>query len=157
RRRAGRRDDLGDRGVRPVNGRMVTSSADARATRRKQRLDDPAGVRVAGRLRFLRTSQTVLSNVPAYAFRGEPMKKRSLIRQAVATGGAALVLASSTLGVTAYNYLKPTAAGSAPIASVALAAPQTSSGTVYQLRSSQARFIVDEVLRGSPFTVVGAT
>jgi polyisoprenoid-binding protein YceI len=85
------------------------------------------------------------------------MKKRSLIRQAVAIGGAALVLACSTLGVTAYNYLKPTAAASAPIASVALAAPQTSSGTVYQLQSSQARFIVDEVLRGSPFTVVGAT
>jgi len=84
------------------------------------------------------------------------MKSTSLIRRAVTVGAATLVLASSTLGVTAYNYLKPTAAASAPIESVALAAPETS-GTVYELQNAQAQFIVDEVLRGSPFTVVGTT
>ena len=72
-------------------------------------------------------------------------------------GGAVLILATSTAGFTAYSYLKPTASPSAPIESIALAASHASAGTVYQLQASQARFIVDELLRGSPYTVVGRT
>ncbi len=81
--------------------------------------------------------------------------KSSLIRRTAAIGGAALVLATSAVGFTTYSYLKPTASSSGPIESVALAAPEVT--TVYELHGSEARFIVDEVLRGSPYTVVGTT
>jgi polyisoprenoid-binding protein YceI len=53
--------------------------------------------------------------------------------------------------------LRPAATPSAPLESVALAAPLSSSGTLYELTASEASFEVDEVLRGSPFTVVGTT
>jgi polyisoprenoid-binding protein YceI len=92
-------------------------------------------------------------------------------RRAVLAGGATLVLAASALGVGAYSYLKPTATASAPVSAIPLttmtvdvagaqsAATSSSSATVYEIQSSDstASFIVDEVLRGSPYTVVGTT
>src|SRR5215216_5206893 len=84
------------------------------------------------------------------------MKTSSSIRRVFAVAGAAVFVGASALGVSAYSFLKPTTTASGPIESVTLAAPQTSA-TVYELESSEARFIVDEVLRGSPFTVVGTS
>src|SRR5437764_15491297 len=85
------------------------------------------------------------------------MNKSTPIRRAAAIGGAVVAIAATTLGTTAWSYLKPTAAASAPIESVVLAVPQTATGTVYQLQNAQAQFVIEEVLRGSPATVVGAT
>jgi polyisoprenoid-binding protein YceI len=86
-------------------------------------------------------------------------------------GGAALVVAASALGLGAYSYLKPTAAPTAQVSVVPLttmaanqAGVQAPSGaasdiTIYEIQSSAstASFIVGEVLRGSPYTVVGTT
>jgi polyisoprenoid-binding protein YceI len=87
-------------------------------------------------------------------------------------GGAALFIAASTLGVGAYSYLKPTATASTPISAIPLTtmtvdtpdAPSADSATsssaaVYEIASSEstASFIVDEVLRGSSYTVIGTT
>lgn len=97
--------------------------------------------------------------------------RSSRIRRALVAGGAALVVAASALGVGAYGYLKPTASPSAPITSVPLttmtandpsgqaAIVSDSDDTVYEIQSSAstASFIVDEVLRGLPYTVVGTT
>ena len=95
-------------------------------------------------------------DVQACALRLDAMNS-SVIRRAAAMGGAVLVVAMSTAGLTAYSYLKPTASPSASIGSIALAASRASAGTVYELQASQARFVVDEVLRGTPYTVVGRT
>jgi polyisoprenoid-binding protein YceI len=98
--------------------------------------------------------------------------RRSPIRAVVLAGGAALVIAASAIGVGAYSYLKPTATASVPVSAIPLTtmtvdmtgaqAAQTvatSGAPVYEIQSSEstARFIVDEVLRGSPYTVVGTT
>ena len=95
----------------------------------------------------------------------------SRLRRTILAGGAALVIAASALGVGAYSYLKPTATASTPITAVPLTTMATndsaaeavsvaaSDATVYEIQSSAstASFIVDEVLRGSPYTVVGTT
>jgi polyisoprenoid-binding protein YceI len=98
----------------------------------------------------------------------------SSFRRAALASGVALVIAASTLGVGAYSYLKPTATASAPVSAVPLttmtvnlstaqdsnsADLATADATVYEIQStsSAASFIVDEVLRGSPYTVVGTT
>src|SRR5207247_430285 len=64
-------------------------------------------------------------------------------------------------GSIVYSYLKPAPAASAPIEAVAAAQATVATGTarVYQIVSdqSQARFVVDEVRRGAPKTVVGST
>ena len=66
-------------------------------------------------------------------------------------------------GVGAYAVLKPPSEASAPIQSVAreqAAAPSSSSSlTRFEIQpgESEARFVIDEVLRGEPKTVVGAT
>ena len=88
------------------------------------------------------------------------------VRTILLTGGAAVVIGASTLGFGAYSYLKPTASASGPIESVPLTdtafaqgASTGSSATIYDIQpsASQASFTVDEVLRGSPYTVVGTT
>jgi polyisoprenoid-binding protein YceI len=84
------------------------------------------------------------------------MKTSSTIRRIAAATGAALFVGTATLAYGAYSFLKPTATASGPIESVALAATQPSA-TVYELANSEARFVIDEVLRGSPYTVVGTT
>lgn len=79
--------------------------------------------------------------------------------------GVALLIVGSALGTGAYNLLKPTAAASAPITAVPLgvstsmATDPSQTPTVYDIQpsSSQASFTIDEVLRGSPKTVVGTT
>ena len=106
-------------------------------------------------------------------------RRSSTSRRVLAGGGAALVLAAATLGVGAYDVLKPTSAPSSPVVAVPLtvntqvsdlesdtAATSTDSSVssittpaVYEINSAQstASFIVDEVLGGSPKTVVGTT
>jgi polyisoprenoid-binding protein YceI len=87
----------------------------------------------------------------------------------VAPSGAALVLSASAVGVGAYSYLKPTTPQSAPMTAVpitTMADNATDSGQatgtdapIYQIESSasQASFTINEVLRGSPKTVIGTT
>lgn len=74
-------------------------------------------------------------------------------------GLAALIVAGLLIGVAAYSYLKPTLAASGPIQAAAITPAATAGTTVYTIdqASSQARFIIDEVLNGSPKTVVGTT
>ena len=100
----------------------------------------------------------------------------SPIRRILFAGGVAAVITMSALGVTAYSYLKPTATASAAISTVPLtvisssltpadesaaAAPSvsTAGATIYDIQSSESKasFTIDEVLRGSPYTVVGTT
>ena len=98
--------------------------------------------------------------------------RKSPIRRALALGGAALVIVGASLGAGAYSLLKPTAAASAPITAVPLATSsvalatssdasdgQTATPALYEIQpaDSQASFTIDEVLRGSPKTVVGTT
>ena len=82
----------------------------------------------------------------------------STLRRAALAGSAVLVLASASLG---YSYLKPTASQSAPIDSVYMSTltDEETSGSIYTIQTSdsKATFTVGEVLRGSPFTVVGTT
>lgn len=77
-------------------------------------------------------------------------------------GLTALVIA---VGVLAYSFLKPTAEATGPIQAIALtpsastaaaAATGTTTFTIDQA-SSEARFIIDEVLNGADKTVVGTT
>lgn len=71
-----------------------------------------------------------------------------------------LLVVVAIAGVVSYSVFKPPARASEPIAS----APVTSesgavSTTVFEIdpNASSARFIVDEILRGTPTTVVGTT
>jgi len=83
----------------------------------------------------------------------------SPVKRILLAGGAAIVAAaSSALGVTAYSYLKPTDAASAPIESM-VNGTELAGSSVYTMNSSntQASFTIDEVLRGEPKTVVGTT
>jgi polyisoprenoid-binding protein YceI len=82
----------------------------------------------------------------------------------VARVGAVIVMAALVLGgVVAFNYLKPTAAASGPIQAIAIQSTASTGAAggpvVYEIdqAASEARYVVDEVLRGSPFTVVGET
>jgi polyisoprenoid-binding protein YceI len=75
---------------------------------------------------------------------------------------AALVMTVAVLlgGLVAYSYLKPTAVASSPITAIALEPTDTAGDqVVYEIdqATSQARYIIDEVLNGQPVTVVGAT
>ena len=87
--------------------------------------------------------------------KGNPMK----------LGAVALVMLAlfGLAGTIAYTVLKPSPEASAPIQSVALqpATAPASAGTVTRFEiqpgESEARFIIDEVLRGEPKTVVGTT
>ena len=69
----------------------------------------------------------------------------------------AVVGLAAMVGVN-QTVLRPSAEASAPIEAVALA-PTASESTVYTIDSttSEARFVIDEVLRGADYTVVGST
>ena len=69
----------------------------------------------------------------------------------------AVVGLAAMVGVS-QTVLRPSAEASAPIEAVALA-PTASESTVYTIDSttSEARFVIDEVLRGADYTVVGST
>jgi polyisoprenoid-binding protein YceI len=76
--------------------------------------------------------------------------------------GVVLLAACTLIAVVGYSVFRPPAQASAPIEAAPVA--QTTGGatgpeTVYQIDPSvsSARFVVDEVLRGSPKTVVGTT
>ncbi len=95
-------------------------------------------------------------------------QRPSGFRRAIVAGGAALIVAASALGAGAYSYLKPVEAPSSAVAAVPLTTmsvdqtgleAEASNATIYEIQSSAstASFIVDEVLRGSPYTVVGTT
>lgn len=92
----------------------------------------------------------------------------SPLRRALLAGGAALVLGASALGVGAYSYLKPSAPAGGPIEAIPLTVNTTllsddpadaSTSSVYDIQSnaSDASFTINEVLSGSPKTVVGTT
>jgi len=73
-----------------------------------------------------------------------------------------VVVVLAGIGTVAYSMLKPTLAPSATIESVALSPGNDQAdpaARLYEIQSgeSQARFIVDEILQGSPKTVVGTT
>jgi polyisoprenoid-binding protein YceI len=81
-----------------------------------------------------------------------------MMKKLLAVGLTALAAVVILFGVVAYSYLKPAEAASEPIQAAAIA--QTEAGTTtytIQQASSEARFVIDEVLSGSPVTVVGAT
>ena len=72
------------------------------------------------------------------------------------------VVLLATLGVAAfagYTTFKPPAEATSPVASAPVAQGSPGATSVYQIdpNASSAHFVVDEVLRGSPYTVVGAT
>jgi polyisoprenoid-binding protein YceI len=83
--------------------------------------------------------------------------RRLPLRKAVLAGGAVLVLFVASLATAAYSFLKPTAAPNGTVSAVPLATQ--SGGSTYQIQptDSRARFVINEVLRGSPKTVVGTT
>jgi polyisoprenoid-binding protein YceI len=87
------------------------------------------------------------------------MKHLTRLQRLALGGGAALALAGSVVGYLTYSVLQPTAAASAPIESVLSTSTLGNGGGVYTIDSSSASasFTVDEVLRGSPYTVVGKT
>jgi polyisoprenoid-binding protein YceI len=80
-----------------------------------------------------------------------------LPRRRLLAAGAALLIAASTVSLGAYSYLKPTASVSAPLQAAPI--DDTANATVYEIEpgSAQASFVIDEVLRGAPSTVVGTT
>ena len=76
----------------------------------------------------------------------------------------AFVLAALALlglaGAITYSYLKPAPEASAPIEAVAVEPGAASAATrVFEIvpEESEARFVIDEILRGEPKTVVGTT
>ena len=82
----------------------------------------------------------------------------------VARVGAVILLAVLVVAsFLAYDYLKPTAAASGPIEAIAIQPTQLTGSAgapvIFEIdqASSAARYVVDEVLRGEPFTVVGET
>jgi polyisoprenoid-binding protein YceI len=87
------------------------------------------------------------------------MKQLTRVRRLALAGGAVLALAGSAAGFTAYSVLQPTAEASVPIESVLSTSPLQDGAGVYTIDSARASasFTVDEVLRGSPYTVVGKT
>ena len=82
-----------------------------------------------------------------------------MVKQFFALGliGTAAILV--IVGTLAYAYLKPADAASGPIQATPVAQVAGSGNTVYTIdqASSQATFTINEVLNGSPKTVVGTT
>ena len=91
--------------------------------------------------------------------------RTSGFRRTLLAGGAAFLILGAGLGVGAYTFFKPSAAASAPMTAVPLATTSMTAEDVAQTPAvyeidpsgSQASFTIDEVLRGSPKTVVGTT
>ena len=81
-----------------------------------------------------------------------------MMKKMLTIGLTALTAVVFLSGVVAYSYLKPAEAASGPLETSAIT--QTTAGsTTYTIdqASSEARFVIDEVLNGSPVTVVGTT
>jgi polyisoprenoid-binding protein YceI len=81
-----------------------------------------------------------------------------MVKKLLAVGLTVLAAVVILFGVVAYSYLKPAEAASGPIQTTAIA--QTAAGsTTYTIQqsSSEASFTIDEVLNGSPKSVVGTT
>jgi polyisoprenoid-binding protein YceI len=74
-----------------------------------------------------------------------------------------VVVVALVVGAFAYSFFKPPAQATAPIESVAVNAPVGAADAAPTRRfeikpeQSQARFVLDEVLQGTPKTVVGVT
>ena len=85
-------------------------------------------------------------------------KQRNWLKGFLGALGVAAVL---TIAVTAWSFFKPTQAASGPVEAVAIetTVAETTTATVYTLSSegSEARFLIDEVLRGDDVTVIGTT
>jgi polyisoprenoid-binding protein YceI len=93
------------------------------------------------------------------------------LRRMLVAGGAAVIVGASAVGVGAHSYFKPTAPQSGPVEVVPITTMGANDGsfagsstvadgsTLYAIESgaSDATFTIDEVLRGSPKTVVGTT
>ncbi|MDP8924144.1 MAG: YceI family protein [Chloroflexota bacterium] len=69
------------------------------------------------------------------------------------------VIVLGLVGAIAFAFLRPPPEASGPIQAIALEQPGSATLTRFEIQpaESQARFVIDEVLRGSPKTVVGAT
>lgn len=82
-----------------------------------------------------------------------------MLKKIAAIGLTALAALAILIGVVAYNYLRPAEAASGPIQAVALTGTANAANTTYTIdqASSKATFTIDEVLNGSPVTVVGTT
>lgn len=82
----------------------------------------------------------------------------NMVKKRIAVGLAVLAALIIAGGAVTYAYLRPVAAASGPIQTIPITGTATA-GTVYTIdqASSQARFVIDETLNGSPKTVVGAT
>lgn len=82
-----------------------------------------------------------------------------MVKKLLAVGLTALTAVVILFGVVAYSYLKPAEAASEPIQAAAITQDTAMGATTYTIdqASSEARFVIDEVLNGSPVTVVGAT
>ena len=75
---------------------------------------------------------------------------------------AVLLAVVAVVGVAGYAMFKPPAQATAPIDAAPVAqgpANAASAAPVYEIdpNASSARFVIDEILRGSPYTVVGTT
>jgi len=72
-----------------------------------------------------------------------------------------LLAVAAAVAVAGYAMFKPPAEATAPIASTPVAQGPAAAGTaaVFEIdpNASSARFVIDEILRGSPYTVVGTT
>jgi polyisoprenoid-binding protein YceI len=73
--------------------------------------------------------------------------------------GVAVLAAAALAAVAGYATFKPPAQATAPITSAPVTQTATATAAVYEIdpNASSARFVVDEILRGSPYTVVGTT
>jgi polyisoprenoid-binding protein YceI len=74
----------------------------------------------------------------------------------------AVVAVIAAVAVAGYAMFKPPAEATAPIASAPVAQGQAGAAgaaPVFEIdpNASSARFVIDEILRGSPYTVVGTT
>ena len=72
-----------------------------------------------------------------------------------------LLAVAATVAMVGYTMFKPPAEATSPIASapVGQGPAAASAASVFEIdpTASSARFVVDEILRGSPYTVVGTT
>jgi polyisoprenoid-binding protein YceI len=85
-------------------------------------------------------------------------KQPSRFQRLVLASGLALAITGSVVGVGAYSYLKPTASSSAPIESVyASVLDPATNRYIIDSGSAKVSFRINEVLRGSAYTVVGKT
>jgi polyisoprenoid-binding protein YceI len=73
--------------------------------------------------------------------------------------GVAILAMAALAAVAGYAMFKPPAEATAPITSAPVTQTAAATAAVFEIdpNASSARFVVDEILRGSPYTVVGTT